>query len=100
MAGLVLGAEQTRSAPREVNEWIWSFVLAELALAPGPERGQDEMAEVALAERTVEEAGLVLEHIRDDYLAAQVFLEIGRRCDLISVIAIASLPQIIAGWLG
>jgi hypothetical protein len=64
-----------------VKEWIRSVVLAELALEPGPEpgpeRGQDETAEAALAECTVEEAGLVLEHIRDDDLAAQVSLEVG-----------------------
>jgi hypothetical protein len=78
MVDLVLKAEQIRSAPREVKEWIRSVVLAELELAPGPERGQDETAEAALAECTVEEAGLVLEHIRDDYLAGQVLLELGR----------------------
>jgi hypothetical protein len=78
MVDLVLKAEQIRLVPREVKEWIRSVVLAELELAPGPERGQDETAEAALVECTVEEAGLVLEHIRDDYLAAQVFLELGR----------------------
>ena len=76
MVDLVLKAEQIRLAPLEVKEWIRSVVLAELA--PGPERGQDETAEAALAECTVEEAGLVLEPVRDDYLAAQVFLELGR----------------------
>jgi hypothetical protein len=62
-----------------VKEWIRSVVLAELALEPGPEpgpeRGQDETAEAALAECTVEKAGLVLEHSRDDHLAALVSLE-------------------------
>jgi hypothetical protein len=78
MVDLALKAEQIRSAPREVKEWIRSVVLAELALAPGPERRQDETAEASLAACTVEEAGQVLEDIRDDYLSAQVFLELGR----------------------
>jgi hypothetical protein len=78
MVDLVLKAEQIRSAPREVREWIRAVVLAELALAPGPERREDETAEPPLAECTVEEANLVLEHIRDDYLATQVFFELGR----------------------
>jgi hypothetical protein len=61
-----------------VREWIKSILLVELSLAPGPEHGQSEMREATLAECTVAEAGLVLEQIRDDYLASQVFFELGR----------------------
>jgi hypothetical protein len=78
MVDLVLSAEQIRSAPREVKEWIKSIFLTELTLAAGPEHERGEMREATLAECTVAEAGLVLEQIRDDYLACQVFFELSR----------------------
>jgi len=78
MIDVVLSGEQIRSAPREVKEWIRSILLAELTPAPEPEHARGEMGEATLAECTVTEAGRVLEQIRDDYLACQVFFELSR----------------------
>jgi hypothetical protein len=78
MVNLVLSAEQIKSAPPEVKEWIKSLLMVELTLPAAPEHEQDERRKETLARCTVAEAGLVLEQIRDDYLACQVFFELSR----------------------
>jgi hypothetical protein len=78
MVDLVLKAEQVRSAPREVKDWIGMILMEELALESGPVHRDEHAGEPKLAECSPEEAGLVLEQIRDDYLACQVFFELCR----------------------
>jgi hypothetical protein len=75
---IALSAEQIRSAPREVKEWIRATLLNELALASGPRLEESSSEGPTLAECSPQEAGLVLDRIRDDYLASQVFFELGR----------------------
>ncbi|MCK3779419.1 hypothetical protein MZK49_22215 [Ensifer sesbaniae] len=77
MVDLVLSQAQIRSAPPEVKEWLRTILLDELALGPEPSarHGEDE---ISLDECTPKEAGLVLEHIRDDYITCQIFFELGR----------------------
>jgi hypothetical protein len=75
MVGLVLTPEQVRSAPPEVREWIKGLVEAELAgefAHPRCESG------ATLAACSRDEAAAILERIRGDYLASQVFFELGR----------------------
>lgn len=78
MVDLVISAAQIKSAPHEVKEWIRATILDELALESEPGHGLENRTGAALAECSLEEASLVLEQIRDDYIACQVFFELGR----------------------
>jgi hypothetical protein len=76
MVGLVLTAEQIRSAPSEVRQWLKAVLEAELGwdlVEHGP-----EAARFRLAACSLEEAAGILERIRNDYVTAQVFFELGR----------------------
>jgi len=77
MVNLVLTNDQIRSAPLPVREWVRNLLAAELDL---PVRAMEPREETArtLAECTVDEAALILEGIQNDYLACQVFFELGR----------------------
>lgn len=78
MVDLLISAAQVKSAPHEVKEWIRLTILEDFALEPEPGHGLEKTTEVALAECSLDEANLVLEQIRDDYVACQVFFELGR----------------------
>jgi hypothetical protein len=78
MADIVLKSEQIRGAPREVKEWIAALLAAELGLGAEPAAEPREPQHVALAECSAEEAGQLLELIRDDYVACQVLFELSR----------------------
>lgn len=75
MIDFVIRAEDLKTAPPEVLDWIRSRVRAELAL--GDETPEQDKAP-ALAALSPAEAGQVLEGVRSDYLTSQVFLELGR----------------------
>jgi len=78
MVNLVLTADQIRSAPQPVREWVRNLLAAELDLPIKPIEHREETAARTLAECTVDEAALVLQQIQNDYLACQVFFELGR----------------------
>jgi hypothetical protein len=76
MVGLVLTPEQVNSAPPEVRAWLHSLLETEYG---GPElrqAGRDGTGNLAAME--TEEAVAVLDRIRGDFLACQVFFEFGR----------------------
>jgi hypothetical protein len=74
MTGILLSAEQVRSAPVEVRSWLRGVLEAEL----GWEAHEIEAAGTAVAACSPEEAEQILDRIRDDYLSTQVFFELGR----------------------
>jgi hypothetical protein len=74
MVDLVLKADQIRSAPREVRAWLGSMLQQEWGLQAEADPGPGHV----LAECSSEEAALVLAEIQSDYLACQVFFELGR----------------------
>jgi hypothetical protein len=74
MVGLVLSADQLRSAPEEVKNWLRGLLQRELLLGGEAEIAPSQM----LAECSPDEAALVLRQIHNDYLACQVFFELGR----------------------
>ncbi|MEX0409068.1 hypothetical protein ABGN05_25835 [Aquibium sp. LZ166] len=77
MADLLLRADQIRSAPPEVKEWIRTLLAEELMLEAASPDGKGAR-DVSLAACSPQEASAILEHIRDDYLACQVFFELSR----------------------
>ena len=77
MVDIVLRAEQVRSAPREVRDWIGALLVAELSLE-GQGHEQHGLEEESLPALSADEAVQMFERMRDDYLACQVFLELGR----------------------
>jgi hypothetical protein len=76
-------AEQIRSAPPEVRQWIQDQIAsALLSIAkPPPETGEHS---TALAVCTPEEAVQVFEIIRSDFVVAQVFLELALAAEVSS----------------
>jgi hypothetical protein len=98
MVDLVLNADQIRSAPREVREWLKSVVEQELARGDTYEEQPRQAPSLALAECSPQEAALILEQIQNDYLASQVFFELGREDpldrDRSSLLRRTSLEQI------
>jgi len=78
MVHLVLTADQIRSAPPEVRQWVRNLLAAELELAIEPDGHGAVAAPRALAECSVDEAALILQQIQNDYLTCQVFFELGR----------------------
>lgn len=74
MVDLLLKADQIKSAPREVKNWLKAMLERDLSLMPDSNTNPSW----ALAECTIEEAALVLAAIQNDYLACQVFFELGR----------------------
>jgi hypothetical protein len=83
MVDIVIRSEQIRSAPVEVKAWLAALLDAEPgaelgAPAEGPQAAAPQHREVTLAECSAEEAGQVLEQIRDDTVACQVFFELSR----------------------
>jgi hypothetical protein len=78
MISFTFSAEQVKSAPPEVRQWIENEVAAAfVALTRAhPEPPPGHSAE--LASCTLEEAAGVLELIRDDVATAHVFLELAR----------------------
>ncbi|CAH2604448.1 conserved protein of unknown function [Rhodovastum atsumiense] len=75
MVGLVLSPEQVKLAPPEVRAWLHALLEAEYG---NPELHGAREAHETLAAMTPEEAAAVLAQIREDFLAAQVFFELGR----------------------
>jgi hypothetical protein len=71
MVDIMLKADQVRSAPAEVRSWLKDMLRLEQEAEAPPPHG--------LAECTTEEAALVLTEIQSDYLACQVFFELGRQ---------------------
>jgi len=78
MVNLVLSADQIRSAPPPVREWVRNLLAAELDLPVEPMEHREATAARTLTECTVDEAALILQQIQNDYLACQVFFELGR----------------------
>jgi hypothetical protein len=74
MVDVLLKAEQIKTAPREVKAWLNAVLEQELNLKPDPSTAPSNV----LAECTIEEAALVLAGLQSDYLACQVFFELGR----------------------
>ena len=75
MVGLVLSPEQVKSAPPEVRAWLHAMLEAEYG-GPDLRPGRDEHATLAALEP--EEAAAILDHIRGNFLAIEVFFELGR----------------------
>jgi hypothetical protein len=78
MVGFTFSAEQIRSAPPEVRRWIEEQITRTLGL---PITGVHDGAEThsgGIAVCSLEEAAAILQRIQEDYLACQVFLELGR----------------------
>jgi hypothetical protein len=73
MVHLLLSSEELKTAPAEVKNWLRSLLL-ENGFDSIPERP----IESGLAKLSTEEASLVLDRIRNDYIACQVFFELGR----------------------
>src|SRR4051812_47382568 len=78
MVNLVLTADQIRSAPPEVRQWLRNLLAAELDLPVDAVEHRAETAARTLADCTFDEAALILQQIQSDYLACQVFFELGR----------------------
>jgi hypothetical protein len=76
MTGLILTSEQVRAAPPEVRQWLKGLLEAELGAAP--EAHEREAEAPALAACSPAEARQMFDRIRGDYLASQVFFELGR----------------------
>lgn len=77
MIGITLSLEQIRAAPPEVRRWIEKELASSLGLLAQVER-QSHPARSELAACSREEALGIFELIKDDYLACQVFFELGR----------------------
>ena len=78
MVDVLLSAAEIKSAPHHVKEWIKATILEGLALEPEPEQILEKETELVLAECSFDEANLILQQIRDDYIACQVFFELSR----------------------
>ena len=78
MTALTLTAEQIRTAPPEVRKWLKAIVDAQFRLGSDSEPDPQVVSEAVLAACSLEEAKAVFALVRDDYLAAQVLLELGR----------------------
>jgi hypothetical protein len=78
LTSFTFSAEQLKSAPPEVREWIVKQMTASLlSLAEAqPERPPQHAAELAAC--TPEEAARLFAAIREDFVTAQVFLELAR----------------------
>jgi len=82
VASFTFSAEQIRSAPPEVRQWIENDVVATLhALAEPPHRPSPAHS-AELAACTPEEALLMFEAIRGDFATTQVFLELAREAPI------------------
>lgn len=77
MIGITLSLEQIRAAPPEVRRWIEKELASSLGLLAQVER-QSHPARSELAACSREEALGLFELIKGDYLACQVFFELGR----------------------
>jgi hypothetical protein len=78
MVNLVLTPDQVRSAPAFVRQWIRSLLAADFDFPVAAAESGDAAAANALAECSLDEAALVLQQIQNDYLACQVFFDLGR----------------------
>jgi hypothetical protein len=78
MTSFTLSVEQLRSAPPEVRRWIENEIAAALISLHRPEQAHAEPHEAGLAACTPEEAAGVFALIKDNFLLAQVFFELGR----------------------
>jgi hypothetical protein len=76
MVDFLLRAEEVDSAPREVKDWLAS--LLDRQVAGGTAAAARREPGPILAECSVEEAARVLDLLQSDYLACQVFFELGR----------------------
>lgn len=83
MTSFTFSAEQIRSAPPAVRQWIENEVVATLrALTEAPHQPPPAHS-AELAACTPEEALQVFEAIRDDYATALVFLELAREAPIV-----------------
>jgi hypothetical protein len=80
MIGITLSLEQVRTAPPEVRRWIEKELASSLGFLAQVERHLQH-AHSELAACSQEEALGLFELIRGDYLACQVFFELGRGAD-------------------
>ena len=78
MTSFTLSLEQLRSAPPEVRRWIENEIAASLVSLHRPEQAHAEPHEAGLAACTPEEAAELFALIKDNFLLAQVFFELGR----------------------
>jgi hypothetical protein len=77
MVDFVITAEELRSAPQQVREWLAAQLLGAVGGAAMPPAAEARQ-EPTLAAITPEEAAGMLELLRNDYLSSQVFFELGR----------------------
>ena len=76
MSGLILSAEQIRSAPPEVRHWLRGQLEAEFGGEAAGTNGLGELGP-SLAVCGLGEAEELLERIRSDFFSTQVFFELG-----------------------
>jgi hypothetical protein len=77
MVGLILSAEQIRTAPPEVRQWLRAALEAELGGEPAAGSAIADLSQ-SLAVCGPGEAEELLDRIRNDFLSTQVFFELGR----------------------
>jgi hypothetical protein len=79
MVGIVLSAEQVRTAPPAVRHWLEQQVAADFAPGPlGPPASRAELDPERIAACSLPEVLEIFERIRQDGLACRVFLEFGQ----------------------
>ena len=78
MTSFTLSVEQLKSAPPEVRRWIENEIATALVSLHRPEQAHAEPHEASLTACTPEEAAELFALIKDNFLLAQVFFELGR----------------------
>lgn len=73
---ILITADEYARAPRLVREWIDATISAQLGLARNDGLGGNGLEQ--LVALSAEQAAALLEEIRNDYVACQVFFELGR----------------------
>ena len=78
MVDFVITADELRSAPQPVRDWFAAQLFGPQAATAVPPPAPAEARESTLAALTTEEATHMLDLLRGDFLAYQVFFELGR----------------------
>lgn len=78
MVDFLITAEDLRAAPQPVREWLAAQLFAAPDSAASAPVQSTEQHQTTLAALSTDEATRMLEVLRSDYLACQVFFELGR----------------------
>ena len=78
MTSFTFTAEQVRSAPPEVRQWMVRQIAQALAIAERPSHDPSQAQRAQLSACSVDEALQVFNLIRGDFLQTQVFFELAR----------------------